>query len=179
MKRKDYQFDFLNFAYGFGAAVVIAGAMFKFLGWQYADEVFIVGLTTEALVFIISGIELRPKTKVYKWERLFPQLTDEDQEGNEKIDLTESFNTYYKNTENITKSVATLNEAISNLNNVSNNLTKSVESLQNQVSNIESSSKEYEKEIAELKEKMNSVNSVYSEMLNVFGRQESSKEQQK
>ena len=83
MKSKDKYFDFINFAYGIGAAIVIIEAMFKFLGWDYANEFFLVGLTMEAVVFSISAFEFKKKKiiaeprKVYNWENVFPQLIDE------------------------------------------------------------------------------------------------------
>lgn len=38
-----------------GAAVVIIGALFKIEHWKYADEMLILGLGTEALIFLIYG----------------------------------------------------------------------------------------------------------------------------
>ena len=43
--------------YGWGAAVVILGAMFKILHWDGADLMLTLGLTTEAIIFFISGFE--------------------------------------------------------------------------------------------------------------------------
>ena len=39
-----------------GAAVVIIGALFKIEHWAFADQMLIVGLGTEAIVFLIYGI---------------------------------------------------------------------------------------------------------------------------
>lgn len=48
---------FFNFFYSWGAAVVIIGALFKILHLPYANEVLMVGMITEALVFIVSGFD--------------------------------------------------------------------------------------------------------------------------
>ena len=56
--RKKGKLSPLNVAYGVGAAVVITGAMFKFLNWRFANEMLFVGLLTEAIVFFISAFEL-------------------------------------------------------------------------------------------------------------------------
>ena len=53
----------LTFLYGFGAAVVLVGAMFKFLGWNYANQMFVVGLSIEALVFLVSALSARLRIK--------------------------------------------------------------------------------------------------------------------
>ena len=54
-KESKGKLDLITFIYGVGAAIVLVGAMFKFLGWNYANEMFIVGLTVEAIVFLISS----------------------------------------------------------------------------------------------------------------------------
>jgi len=69
--------DAITFIYGFGAAVVLVGAMFKFLGWPFANEMFIVGLSIEAIVFLISAFERQTDDKEYHWENVFPQLEGE------------------------------------------------------------------------------------------------------
>jgi gliding motility-associated protein GldL len=43
--------------YGIGAAIVIIGALFKILHLKFANELLIVGLTTEALIFLLSSFE--------------------------------------------------------------------------------------------------------------------------
>lgn len=66
--------DIITFIYGFGAAIVLVGAMFKFLGWTFANELFIVGLSIEAIVFLISAFERKEEEVEYRWEQVFPQL---------------------------------------------------------------------------------------------------------
>jgi len=74
--------DTITFIYGFGAAVVLVGAMFKFLGWPFANELFIVGLSIEAVVFLISAFERKEEEVEYKWENVFPQLQNEERSLN-------------------------------------------------------------------------------------------------
>ncbi len=71
---KKGKLDTITFIYGFGAAIVLVGAMFKFLGWSFANELFIVGLSIEAVVFMISAFERKEEEVEYKWENVFPQL---------------------------------------------------------------------------------------------------------
>ena len=81
-KESKGKLDLITFIYGVGAAIVLVGAMFKFLGWNYANEMFIVGLTVEAIVFLISAFERKVTEKEYQWEQVFPQLDNVDQAGN-------------------------------------------------------------------------------------------------
>ncbi len=58
--------------YSVGASVVIIGALFKILHWPGASQVLMVGMFTEAFLFII-GIFEKPHA-AYHWENVFPQL---------------------------------------------------------------------------------------------------------
>lgn len=60
--------------YGFGAAIVILGAMFKILDWQGANWMIGIGLSTEALIFILSAFE--PRQEEVDWNKLYPELGD-------------------------------------------------------------------------------------------------------
>jgi gliding motility-associated protein GldL len=63
-------------AYGLGAAVVIAGALFKLMHWTGAGTMLVLGMTTEAVIFIISAFE--PLPKEYHWDTVFPELSEEE-----------------------------------------------------------------------------------------------------
>ena len=47
----------LGFAYGWGASIVIVGALFKILHWPGANEMLMVGLGTEAIIFFVSAFD--------------------------------------------------------------------------------------------------------------------------
>jgi len=61
--------------YCIGAAVVILGAMFKILDWQFANLMIGVGLSTEALIFFLSAFEPRPQE--VDWSKVYPELAEE------------------------------------------------------------------------------------------------------
>ena len=63
-----------NLIIGFGAAVVLVGALFKIQSWPYASEMLTIGLLTEAGLFLMLGL-LGPD-KDYYWEKLYPGLDD-------------------------------------------------------------------------------------------------------
>ena len=63
-----------NLIIGAGAAVVLMGALFKLQSWPYASEMLIVGLSVEALIFLMLGV-IGPD-KDYYWEKLYPGLAD-------------------------------------------------------------------------------------------------------
>jgi len=63
---------FMAKLYGFGAAVVIVGALFKIQHWPGASLMLIIGLSTEALIFIFSAFE--PIHEDPNWELVYPEL---------------------------------------------------------------------------------------------------------
>lgn len=66
--------NIVNIIYSVGASVVIIGALFKILHWPGASEVLMVGMFTEAFLFIIGALE-RPHPE-FHWENVFPQLLE-------------------------------------------------------------------------------------------------------
>lgn len=65
---------FKNLIIGVGAALVMIGALLKIESLPYASEFLMVGLITEALIFIMLGF--LPPDKDYYWEKLYPGLED-------------------------------------------------------------------------------------------------------
>lgn len=62
----------LNYAYGWGAAIVIIGALFKIRHLPGADFALTLGLGTEALIFFISAFE-KPHEEL-DWSLVYPEL---------------------------------------------------------------------------------------------------------
>jgi gliding motility-associated protein GldL len=62
----------VGYAYGFGAAIVIVGALFKILHLPGAAVVLTLGMGTEAILFALSAFE--DPHKEYHWDLVFPQL---------------------------------------------------------------------------------------------------------
>ncbi len=63
--------------YGYGASVVILGALFKIMHWPYCDIMLIIGLTTEAVIFALSAME--PLHAEPNWAVYYPYLLPEDE----------------------------------------------------------------------------------------------------
>lgn len=64
--------------YSAGASVVIIGALFKILHWPGASYVLMVGMFTEAFLFLIGVLD-KPHPE-YAWGNVFPQLLEEGTE---------------------------------------------------------------------------------------------------
>ena len=59
--------------YGWGAAIVILGALFKIEHLPFASEMLIVGLGTEAIIFFFSAFEKNPDPDP-DWSLIYPEL---------------------------------------------------------------------------------------------------------
>jgi gliding motility-associated protein GldL len=64
--------NFMSKLYGIGAAVVILGALFKINHYPYANEMLIIGLGTEAIIFFFSAFE--PPHVEPDWSLVYPEL---------------------------------------------------------------------------------------------------------
>jgi gliding motility-associated protein GldL len=64
--------NFMSKVYGWGAAIVILGALFKINHYGGADQMLIVGLSTEALIFFFSAFE--PPHVEPDWSLVYPEL---------------------------------------------------------------------------------------------------------
>ncbi len=75
---------FVSMAYGLGASIVIIGALFKIMHWQFADTFLILGMTTEAIIFAISAFE--PIHQELDWTLVYPELAGMDTGPKKKPD---------------------------------------------------------------------------------------------
>jgi gliding motility-associated protein GldL len=61
-----------NLVIGAGASIVLVGALFKILHLPGADQMLMVGMLTEAFLFLMLGII--PPHRDYYWEKIYPDL---------------------------------------------------------------------------------------------------------
>ncbi len=71
--------SFMAKLYGFGAAIVIVGAMFKIQHWPGAGPMLVIGLSTEAVIFFFSAFE-KPHEEP-DWSLVYPELAGLPGEG--------------------------------------------------------------------------------------------------
>jgi len=66
---------FMGYVYGWGASVVMLGALFKLQHWQYSGLLLTIGLVTEAIIFFLSAFE--PPLDMPDWARVYPELRED------------------------------------------------------------------------------------------------------
>ena len=82
VRSKGYK-NFMTKLYGWGASLVILGALFKIQHYPGAGVMLMLGMCTEAIIFFFSAFE--PLHVDYNWALVYPELAlGEDEEvGNE------------------------------------------------------------------------------------------------
>lgn len=80
----------LNYAYSWGAAVVILGTLFKLTHLPGANVMLFIGMGTEVLVFLVSAFDKPYKS--YKWESVFPKIKLNGAPDNENDEVEDADN---------------------------------------------------------------------------------------
>jgi peptidoglycan hydrolase CwlO-like protein len=151
--------DITTFFYGFGAAVVLVGSMFKFVGWDYANELFIVGLSIETLVFLVSAFERSTEDKEYPWENVFPQLNSDG--TSEGVDLT----SYQDAMKQFSSTLGELSEQIRGLNSSISNIKDEMSANAQASKEMHGKVTEFNNQLADYNESMQKINAKYREFL--------------
>lgn len=73
---------FMARLYGWGASIVIIGALFKIMHWPGAGFFLTLGLGTEAVIFFFSAFE--PPHEDWDWSLVYPELAGMHEPGYEK-----------------------------------------------------------------------------------------------
>lgn len=89
VRSKAYK-NFMAKLYGWGAAVVIVGALFKIMHWPGANIMLIAGMGTETVIFFLSAFE--PPHKEWDWSLVYPELAGMSEESELEPELDENGN---------------------------------------------------------------------------------------
>ena len=63
---------FIQYLYGWGASIVLLGALFKLQHWPGAGLMLTLGMSVEAVIFFFSAFE--PLPTEYDWTIVYPEL---------------------------------------------------------------------------------------------------------
>ncbi len=66
---------FMGYVYGWGAAIVMIGALFKLEHLKYSGVLLAIGLITEAFIFFLSAFE--PPLELPDWSKVYPELSED------------------------------------------------------------------------------------------------------
>ncbi|NNE02637.1 MAG: gliding motility protein GldL [Eudoraea sp.] len=167
-----------NMAYGLGASVVIIGALFKILHWEFGPLtgglLLAVGLITEALIFAISAFE--PVDDEFDWSLVYPELNGGISNGNGKTDAQEAEGILSKKLDELLKEanidaqlMNSLGDSIRDFEGAAKGIVPTVDAME--------STKKYSDEMSEAAAQMESLNSLYKVQLDSATRQASINEE--
>ena len=140
--------NFMAKLYGIGAAVVILGALFKIQHWTFADEMLIVGLGTEAIIFFFSAFE-KPHAE-YDWSLVYPELAG----------MNDDMLSPVKEVDNMLVKAKVDSELIQSLGDGLRKVNKAANGI-GSVSDIADSTNEYSKQVSNAAQNLESINSLY------------------
>lgn len=140
--------NFMAKLYGIGAAVVILGALFKIQHWTWADEMLIVGLGTEAIIFFFSAFE-KPHAE-YDWSLVYPELAGMNDGEESPIRELDNMLVKAKVDGELIKS---LGEGLRKVNKAANGI--------GSVTDIADSTNEYSKQVTAAAKKLENINGLY------------------
>ena len=168
-----------NMAYGLGASVVIIGALFKILHWEFGPLtgglLLAVGLITEALIFAISAFE--PVDDEYDWSLVYPELAggmsngkSDAQEAQEAEGLlSRKLDELLKEANIDANLMESLGDSIRNFEGAAKGIAPTVDAME--------STKKYSDEMTHAAAQMESLNSLYKVQLESASKQASVNEE--
>ena len=140
--------SFMAKLYGFGAAIVIIGAMFKIMHWPGAGPMLVVGLSTEAVIFFFSAFE--PPHEEVDWSLVYPELAGmhgeegEQAQIEDKGSLTEQLDNMLEEAKIGPELMASLGDGLRSLSDQAgklNNITDASVATNEYVSSVKSAAK--------------------------------------
>jgi gliding motility-associated protein GldL len=154
---------FMAKLYGIGAAIVITGAMFKILHWPGADIMLVVGLSTEAVIFLFSAFE-KPAEE-YDWSLVYPELAGlEDPNEGRRIEGASNQLTPTQELDNMLAEAKIDSELMQSLGDGLRRLSDSAEKL-NETVDAATATNEYSNQLTVASKNMESLNALYAVQL--------------
>ncbi len=150
----------MKMVYGLGAAIVILGALFKIMHWPFGNEMLIIGLITEALVFTVSAFE--PADDELDWSLVYPELAGgqtrtkpakSEQPKDEEGMLSKKLDKMLKEAKIDGALMASLGDSIKNFEGAAKNIQPTAEAMASQ--------KKYSEELSLAASQMESLNNLY------------------
>lgn len=154
--------------YGLGAAVVILGALFKIMHWPFGNQMLIIGLITESIVFAVSAFE--PIDNDLDWSLVYPELAG-GQSTTKKIEqptdaeglLSKKLDALLKDAKIDGELMASLGTSIKNFEGAAKGISPTVDSM--------AATRKYSEEMSLAAAQMESLNSLYKVQMESASRQ--------
>lgn len=148
---KLYKF-LMPYLYGWGASLVILGALFKILHLPGANEMLMLGMGTEALIFFMSAWEKPPKD--YKWERAYPGILDAQDTDPDDVTVTQQLDKMLEDVNVDAKVIKNLGDGLKKLSNSASGL-----------GDLADGTKKYNSQMLSASDNLEKINDLYMEQI--------------
>jgi len=109
----------MGYVYGWGASIVMVGALFKLEHLPYSGYILAVGLLTEAFIFFLSAFE--PPLEIPDWSKVYPELREDyeimDFEELDQSDHSSKFNELLSGSEITPELLSKISKGLNDLSN--------------------------------------------------------------
>ena len=145
--------------YGWGASLVIIGALFKIQNWPFAGLFLTIGLTTEAVIFFFSAFEKQYED--YDWSLVYPELAHMQDPSAKKP--AQQLDEALKRAKIDNELIESLNEGLRSFGDATTKLNETIAAA--------ASINDYNDQIQEGVKNMNALNSLYELQLQASNQQ--------
>ena len=145
--------------YGWGASLVIIGALFKIQNWPFAGLFLTIGLTTEAVIFFFSAFEKQYED--YDWSLVYPELAHMEDPSVKKP--AQQLDEALKRAKIDNELIESLNEGLRSFGDATTKLNETIAAA--------ASINDYNDQIQEGVKNMNALNSLYELQLQASNQQ--------
>lgn len=154
----------MNVIYSVGAAIVILGALFKIMHWPFGNEMLIIGLVTEAVVFTLSAFDTVEKD--IDWTLVYPELATGEARKQEvkRQEETEAQGALSKKLDNLLKEAKIDGELMASLGSSIKNFESAAKGISPAADGIAATNK-YSEQLSLAASQMESLNSLYKVQL--------------
>lgn len=162
---------FMTMSYGFGASIVIIGALFKIIHFELGpltgNVMLTIGLVAEAIVFAISAFE--PVDDDLDWSLVYPELAGGASTGKKEQPkdaeglLSKKLDNLLKEAKIDAELMVSLGDSIKNFEGAAKGISPTVDSI--------AATKKYGEELSLAAAQMESLNSLYKVQLDSVNRQ--------
>ena len=152
--------------YGWGASVVILGALFKILHWPGADLMLILGLGTESIIFFFSAFE--PVKEEYDWSLVYPELAAMDKGGPSKVAFEQATKDYAQQLAKASSNLEAMNKLYENYLQESAAQLRASTKLMEDLSSTAENSQKIKDALGSLADNVEQLNSVYGKMFSAI-----------
>tara|TARA_B100001939_G_scaffold169908_2_gene146579 strand:+ start:1311 stop:1859 length:549 start_codon:yes stop_codon:yes gene_type:complete len=171
-----------NAIYGFGAAIVIIGALMKITHFSpdfwpsAANTMLTIGLVVEALIFAYSAVDPDMVKEEYQWEKVYPELADGQSSSNSsKVQspqgmLSKKLDAMLEEAKLDKELISSLSRSIKDFESSAKAGSQSAEKLAKINNEFVDNASQLNKQMASLSSNLETLNSVYGGVLNAMNR---------